>query len=145
MTGAVMAAATAVGVRVSLPSALNAVYDDISPGNITSTLTIERDGDLIITDPGGSVDVGDWILPKRSNAGDVYEVRLVTSTGTCNGGSAVDTWLPLTSDRSWSNNVSTISPAGNVRERFTGTLQIRVPSGSIIASCPVDIDAWLHT
>lgn len=65
---------------------------------------IERDGDvgrLRSTSGSPYSDVANWADPVTADVGDAYEVRLTVNSGISPSGQAVNSWLALTSDRSW--------------------------------------------
>lgn len=73
------------------------VVDLVSgPGTATATYRLESDGDILDISPG-TTDIGDWIVPKVNMAD--YSVRFELVSGATPSGSALDTWLALTSNR----------------------------------------------
>lgn len=60
-----------------------------------------------------------------SSHANLYEVRLVTGSGTTPTGSALDTWLGLTAAPSWG-----LARSVNGSVSFTGTIEIRLIGGS---------------
>lgn len=84
---------------------------------------------------GASTTFTNQAVTPSSNAG-LYEVRL-TGTGTTPTGSALNTWLALTSNRAWSLSRSV---TGSVN--FSGTIEIRAAgSGTIKDSASVSLYA----
>lgn len=71
----------------------------------------------------------DWADPKNSSVGDDYEIRATMIFGDDLSGSALDTWLPLTTSREWYTEVtsnfgeSTGSALIEVRDVATETIQ----------------------
>jgi hypothetical protein len=120
------------GPQVTL--AASYTVDSVNNPSATATFTLESDGD-IISDVNGSppVDEGDWLSPKASAPGS-FECRMVTVSGTVSTGT-VDSWLALSSDRTW-----TVSASGTTKS-FTGTLEIREGSGSVLDSATVTLSA----
>jgi hypothetical protein len=105
-------------------------------GTQTATYTLESDGDVITaTTPGGSVDAGDWIVPKASAPSD-YEVRATLVSGTLSTGTT-GSWLALSSNRTWTLQQVVVGTATQV----TLTIEIRKGSGVALASATVTLDA----
>jgi hypothetical protein len=105
-------------------------------GTQTATYTLESDGDVITaTTPGGSVDAGDWIVPKASAPSD-YEVRATLVSGTLSTGTT-GSWLALSSNRSWTLTRVVVGVADQVEL----TIEIRKGSGATLASATVTLDA----
>jgi hypothetical protein len=108
----------------------------IGLGSQTATYTLESDGDIVrATTPLGSADIGDWIIPKASAPG-TYEVRATLNSGTLTSGTT-ESWLALTSNRSWTLTRIIVGAADTVDL----TIEIRRGSGSVLASATVTLDA----
>jgi hypothetical protein len=121
------------GDRISLSGV--SVYS-AGAGTQTATYTLESDGDVVTaTTGGGSVDAGDWIVPKASAPSD-YEVRATLVSGTLSTGTT-GSWLALSSNRSWTLQRVTVGAATQV----TLTIEIRKGSGAVLASATVTLDA----
>ena len=73
-------------------------------GTHTASVQFQSDGD-IVAPSGTSASLGDWIDPKSSAPGD-YEIRATVTAGTLTSGTT-NTWLALTSSRTWSITGST--------------------------------------
>jgi hypothetical protein len=105
-------------------------------GSQTATYTLESDGDIVrFTTPLGSGDIGDWISPK-SAAPSNYEVRATLNSGSLTSGTT-DSWLALTSNRSWSLTRVVVGAADQVDL----TIEIRKGSGAVLATATVTLDA----
>jgi hypothetical protein len=103
----------------------------------TATYTLESDGDVIsATTDGGSVDEGDWIAPK-ANAPSDYECRVTLDSGDTPTTGTLNSWLALTSDRSWTLSVIA---SGNSAQ-CSLTVEIRKGSGPALASATVTLYA----
>lgn len=44
---------------------------------------------------------GDWVTPKDSTVGDLFEIYVQVNSGSITTGNATGTWLSLSSDRFW--------------------------------------------
>tara|TARA_R110002060_G_scaffold66407_1_gene75228 strand:- start:255 stop:821 length:567 start_codon:yes stop_codon:yes gene_type:complete len=95
---------------------------DVSGSNPTAaTIWYESDGDIIAN--GGaysSSDIGNWIDPKSAAPGS-YQIRATLNSGTSPSGSAVGSWMALTSTRSW-----ILSSSAGQSKTCNLTIQIRV-------------------
>lgn len=98
----------------------------------TATYALSSTGDILASVSSSNVvDVGDWISPQSGMAGyAVFASRLsgVTITGT------LDTWLALSSSRSW-----TITRSTTGTSTATMSVQIRRISDSVVVAGPVTI------
>lgn len=101
----------------------------------TAIWTLESDGDIIeSTTSAGDVDAGDWIDPKSSAPGS-YEVRATLVSGSIDSG-ILNTWLPLSSTRSWSVGVT----VAGTNQSATLTVEIRL-GGTVLDTTTVDLYA----
>jgi len=98
--------------------------------NQTATYTLEADGDIITaTTAGGSVDAGDWIIPKGA-AGGNFEVQATIVSGSVSSGTT-GSWLALSSDRTWTRSQVTSGTSTVVL-----TIEIRrVGTTTVLATC----------
>ena len=97
-----------------------ALTDTSSTGITLARLNILRDGTHTY-DVGGTPTTksGEWVQTGGyPTVGDLYEARYGTITGTSPSGSAIDTWLPITSDLQW-------YLTNSVFDSCSGTLEIR--------------------
>lgn len=118
-------------------SALSAGVSDtqVAPDTATITVRLKRNGDLDVVTLFGT-DFYDWGSPNATTLGDGYEARLTKNSGTNPTGSALGTWLALSSQRDWTlQQVGVGSVTANV------TLEIRITSGSVVASQTFDMTA----
>lgn len=77
----------------------------------------------------------DWIIPNNA-APSTYEVKITEDTGTLNySGDSVDTWLPVTSNRTWGVQSST-------SHSCTATISIRRGSGATLDSASYSLSAF---
>jgi hypothetical protein len=81
---------------------------------------------------GGYTNISTWL---RAGIGAGYECQMVMVSGT-NFVGTLNTWLALSSNRSWSLSQSGVGTTSGI-----GTLSIRPVGGGVIASCQVSIDA----
>jgi len=114
------------GVRVDISGGFSVV--DTNGGTSTAGIVFESDGDVVKTNSLGNTDAGDWISPKAAAPG-TYEIMAHQESGDAldGGSSALDTWLVLTSSRSWS-----ITQIGAGAKSATLTVSIRI--GSVVLS-----------
>ena len=64
---------------------------------------------------------GDWLTPNNEGLNDYYEINLTKNSGANpTAGSGLNTWLSMSSDRSW-----TWGYPGPITYAFDGTLSIR--------------------
>lgn len=75
----------------------------VGPAVAFSKLTIQADGDLGADgNPNPNFIAAEWSSDKRTGLGDAYECRATLVSGPAPAGDALNTWLPLTVSRSWS-------------------------------------------
>lgn len=108
-----------------------------SPANAFCAFELQSDGDIQRYFGASNGDVGDWITPiSAAGGGAAYECRATLLSGTSPSGT-LNTWLSLTSDRSWSLSRSTIGTT-----TCTLTIEIRRASdGTVLTSQSVTITA----
>ena len=114
---------------------------DTDVGLASASFAAQNDGDVTYT-LFGVTQTQEWTPDaKASGNGDDFEIRLVVNSGTTPTGSAVNTWLAMTSSRSWiisrstsgttsSNCTVEIRPAGggSVLDSATVTWSVTVES-----------------
>ena len=131
-----------------------AYFDQISISNETISNTntdptdsfagyeLQSDGDIFRnTGIGGgaiNTDIGDWITPKINMA--AYQCRATLNSGTTPVGT-LNTWLALTSNRSWSLTRSTV---GSVTCNLTVEIR-RASDGVVLDSCTVILTAEVES
>jgi len=129
-------AGTIGGPRASL-SFLTDITDFQAGVDSEASLSVESDGDVVsLTTSGGTIDVGDWIIPKAA-AGANYEVRVTVNSGSLTSGTT-GSWLSLGSTRSWTAYV--LSGGGTVSANITVEIR-RAGVGSALASATLTISA----
>jgi len=82
-----------------------------------------------------------WTVPTETTIGDGYEVRVVQNSGDTLTTGALNTWLALTSNRTWElfNNVASTTLNANV------TITIRVAGGgTTVATETLDMSAEVY-
>jgi len=125
MTGALLMLMAVGGDRVDISGGGGAI--DVAEGAAFAQIAFESDGDIVSTTSVGSSDDGDWIAPKAV-APSAYEIRAHKDSGATPDGSALDTWLPLTSNRSWS-----LTQSGAGAKSASLTISIRI-GGTVVSS-----------
>lgn len=62
---------------------------------------LQNDGDIIeSTSSGGSIDVGEWIVPKAAAGIGIFSVRATLNSGSLDSGTT-GSWLALSTPRTW--------------------------------------------
>jgi hypothetical protein len=99
--------------------------------------TLESDGDVITeTTTFGIADAGDWISPKAAAPSD-YQVRATLISGDTPGVGTFDTWLVLTSNRTWTLQQFA---EGGAKEAVI-TIEIRKGTGATLTSADITLYA----
>ncbi len=115
------------------------VTNTTGPFSSTATYVLSGAGDIIIspTFNSGSVDVGDWLVPK-SGMGN-FEVRATPGSGTCQGGT-FNTWTSLGTSQAWASVAGGPSPRS---ASCSFTIQIRKSSnpGVILGTATISLSA----
>ena len=127
MTG-VTAVLAAMGSRiVNLPADISGT--DTSGGlGAQWTFTLKRDGSytLVLANGVGNLS-GDWVAPKYSTVGDLYDFALDWGATAPDAQAAGDnTYIQGNSDRVWGSGIAHGAPS----ETCTGTIRIRRRSDS---------------
>lgn len=134
MSGALAAATMVGGKTVQL----------INKNIFANTVSVNAVGTLSMTSAGVASSNGtlpfsyNWLL---AGSGASYDVRVTPQGGTTlsASGSALSTWLPMSSDRSWS-----YSKVGVGEDTVDVLVEIRPTGGSAIASCTVHFDCTVN-
>ena len=107
---------------------------DIANGPVSALAQYDSDGAAKTQVYGGALtSVGTWL---NSGLNSDYEIY-VSGTGDTPTGSALDTWLALSTDRSWSLS----DAGGGGLKSFTGVAQIRrASSGIVISTAPLELE-----
>src|SRR6478735_5261539 len=107
---------SAVATAILFPPPNSRDIDNLQSftGIRTVSLTVNTDGTMSGTNYTG----GNWIAPTGIGAGTGYYVRFRSTAGGNKSGSALNTWLPLTSTRTV--NISNT----NVAQISSGTLSV---------------------
>lgn len=122
-----MGATTEGTVSLSNTDAYKAAID---PDTATATYSLNASGALTAT--GGTS--GFWITPQSGM--DLFEARATLNTGALSSGS-VNTWLPLSTTRSWQT-----SQSGEGVQTANLSIQIRRASDvTVVASATVTVTA----
>lgn len=111
-----------VSTRITL-SNVNVTRATAFPTDATATYTLLSNG-TVDRSPVGFVE--NWITP-TSAAGAAYEALLHQVSGSTITGSALDTWLPLSSNRAWS-----LTQAGAGELVAVATVSIRRASDAVV-------------
>lgn len=107
----------------------------ITPGGTSCSYRLTNGGDEVKIGSGGTVDIGDWVIPK-GNAGN-YEARLTVNSGSAmSSGAATGTWLALTSTLTW-----TLTQTGLGSKSSVCTIEVRYAAdGFVMASAVVTME-----
>ena len=118
-------------------SGLSGGLADFASFTATASFTVDSDGDLtLFTTTGGTVN-DDWTLPNGAGVGSGYEVKLTINSGDSpTSGPSLATWHALSSVRTWTWDVT-----GSGVLSANVTLEIRITSGSTVASQTFGVDA----
>jgi hypothetical protein len=110
------------------------------PGGASSAIRFNTNGSMDwISNGTGTVDIPTgWFFPVATGIGSSYWVRATVTAGTFSSGT-VDTWLALSSARSWS--VIRNAPPGS--KSCTATYEIASDSGgtTIVSSASITVTA----
>lgn len=92
-----------------------------------ASISFESDGDVVSANTGGTSDDGDWVTPKFV-APASYEIMAHQNSGDALavGSSALDTWLALSSTRTW-----VLSTSGTAAKNANLTVSIRLGSTTL--------------
>jgi hypothetical protein len=100
---------------------------------VTVQIIVRRDGTCFATPLAGDGE-SDWAIPNAPTVGDSFHMRLTKSGGTDpDSGPTLNTWVAVTSDRTWEWTATTVS--------FTGTMALSDDGGSTtLDTTPVSVD-----
>lgn len=134
----IMCAFFAVGEPTVTLNNVNALSDVITPTNALCQYELTSGGDVRMTQTNNTVnDVGDWVAAVYAPGS--YECLLHVNSGTSPSGSALDTWLALTSTRNWQLSRTSLGTSSN-----NCTISIR-KNGVTLASATVTMTATKST
>jgi hypothetical protein len=102
----------------------------LSPQTLSTTdglcgIILNPNGEMSTIDDSGTTDLpNEWALPKTPNLGSLYDVRLLSVTGSTQIGSMLNVWIPLTDTKGWGvqHNGTTVNFTGNLEIRLRSTL-----------------------
>jgi hypothetical protein len=108
--------------RVDISAGGGASDTQVNPTPAFASNVFENDGDVLSVNTVGPSDVGDWVSPKAAAPG-AYEIMAHQNSGAAldAGSSALDTWLALTSTRSW---FQTQTGVGNKSANLTISIRL---------------------
>lgn len=138
MTVGLQMLATSGGSRISLADAGNVDALNVDPADATATISLENDGDIVETNNGNAIDLGDWIAPKVGISG--YDVKATLLSGTLTSGTTGSN-LNLGTTRSWSRAQTSVgSSSAQIRLDITraGTTTPVLATATITLSAQVD-------
>lgn len=99
----------------------------LSPANANATLNFNSDGTVSSSHNGSGLDVShNWHLNPAGGVGTNFWVRATVSAGTTPTSGTVDSWLQLSSNRSWANADAV---ANGLSVTSTLTIEIATDSG----------------
>jgi hypothetical protein len=101
----------------------------ISPQNAAVQADVNADGTYENFEAGATQTSGTW--KTGGGTGANYDVQLIHTSGTVPNGSSVNTWLNLSTDRSWALSVTL---DGYQSKALSGYLLIRVAGGGATLS-----------
>lgn len=132
---------------VTLDSIYTASAFNGAGGDSAAGVRVKRDGNISVAENDGgtalsyTADVGgtpnEWADPPSATIGDAYHVRMLRTSGTLTAGTD-NTWLALTSDRTFENTQTGLGTLA-----WVGVMQISDDGGStVLAESPeFSIDA----
>lgn len=114
----------------------SATAEALDPADATASYQLESDGDVSETEgsSGVFVDIGNWIGAAFAPGG--YECMLHVNSGTNPTGAALDTWLALSSTRTWNLARTSVGLSTS-----NCTVSIRNAAGVVRATATVDFAA----
>lgn len=119
--------------------ALSASDFDGLNGPVSASCVYSSDGNCYTIEGGAAaVSQGTWLLVGSNSDFEVY----LSGTGTTPSGSALNTWLPLSTTRTWGLSAG----SGPAFQSFSGTVQIRRASDQVVvdtASLSISIESSL--
>lgn len=130
MTGALIQAGAAGGF-VSLNPTYNPIDIVVDPATATASIKFASSGSIQNQD---SNLIGTWFSPNIGTPGVGYEIRATPNPDTPDVGT-MNTWLALSSTRTWSTSVS-----GAIEQKVFD-IEIRPTGGSVLASTTVTLYA----
>lgn len=135
MTGILCMMAGLGGPKLQL-SGVTITSNTTSPVQASASFELTNAGDVNrVTTLGGTVDIGDWIVPK-SAAGSGYECRATVTAGALSSGTT-GTWLSLGTTRTW-----TVNENGGSSSSATLTIDIgRAGLSTAIVSATIVLNA----
>ena len=119
------------GAAVSLSGVTSKIKTSISPADAYAGWRFLRNGSkgYVRATSLSWVGSGDWVTPATSIIGDDYEIRATVTAGTNPTGSAVGSWLALSSTISWYCDIT-----GAGFHSSTLTIEIRDAATSTVQS-----------
>ena len=106
-------------------------------GPVNATGVYDSNGTVRKIEGGATTSLGTWLLVGNNSDFEIY----LSGTGNTPSGSALNTWLPLSTTRSWYLDLP-----GSGSESFSGTIQIRRASDQVVvdtASFGLNIESTL--
>jgi hypothetical protein len=127
-----------VGTLITLDAVYTPTSQVTAPTDAIAQFQLTSAGDIRMTTANNTVvDVGDFLLPVLNVAG--YEARMVQNSGTSLGGAALNTFLALSTTRTWT---LTQTATGGLSANSTLTVrEIANPSNSKTATIIWSADA----
>jgi hypothetical protein len=123
------------GRGVTLPLAVSAAALGPAAATVTGGFYMFSDGSY--SEVGAVITAGLWFTPVTVGIGTSYEVRYTLSSGAVTSGST-GVWISLALNPSWE---VTRTPGPTGVSSADGTLEVRIASGAVVASCPMLISA----
>ena len=138
LLGILMRAGSGTAIAISNYNVSDTGVGDPPPAS-SASITMTRDGNFTFTgNASGPAILTEWADPDNATVGDGYHARMVTGTGDSFTSGTMDTWLSLSSDRTWEASL----PGGTEATLFgVHTLQISGDGGSsVLESGTITID-----
>lgn len=142
MSGIMMALLAGGGGVVTPLTALN-VTDTVLLSTADATLRFDTNGAVTsLTNSNGVQQITDWYQPNITGIGNQFWIRATLSSGTSPTGSALNTWLQLSSPASWrltqtTNGSRTCTLAISIATDSGGTNVVTTGTATITATYEV--------
>lgn len=119
------------------------VIDTVFLSTADATLRFDTNGAVqSLTNSNGVQQIADWYLPNTAGIGSQYWIRATLSSGTSPSGSALNTWLALSSPASWrltqtTNGSRTCTLAISIASDAAGSNVVTTGTATITATYEV--------
>lgn len=134
MSGILIAASGPFG-RVELDATYT--VPDVDAAAATATIKFQNDGTILNQ---ADNQIGTWIVPTAAAPG-AYQIRATPNPDTPDGGSGMNTWLALSTSRTWSE--TRLAAEGDGTTTVVFDIEIRQGTGPVLATTTVTLSATI--